>query len=275
MDERTKEAIRESPAFAAMVLASVIAPAPGWRPWTRDELEILDREFPVAGLDRCVELLPGRTISAIAQRAMQRKLRNPHCRWWRSTPEMDEAIRRVYQGEVDAGPRAIGVKALAAEMRIPRHVLFRRARQLGFVVPRFKEPAWSEAEIKLLAQHAHQSPERIAQVFRGNGFRRSVTSVNLKRKRLDLIGGNGEYVTASAAAKLFGFGCAKTVTAWIAAGRLPADRRGTARKECQGGDHHWIRLRDLRRFVIENPEAIDLRKVDKLWFIDFLAGAVR
>jgi hypothetical protein len=48
--------------------------------------------------------------------------------------------------------------------------------------------------------------------------------------------------------------------------------RGTARVAEQGGDEYRIAARDVRRFVIANAAAIDLRKVEKFWFIELLAG---
>ncbi|KKK66329.1 hypothetical protein LCGC14_2965200 [marine sediment metagenome] len=55
-------------------------------------------------------------------------------------------------------------------------------------------------------------------------------------------------------------------------GWLKVDRRGTERTPVQGGDMWWIRYAEVRRFVVDNAVAVDIRKVDKFWFIDLLAG---
>jgi hypothetical protein len=61
------------------------------------------------------------------------------------------------------------------------------------------------------------------------------------------------------------------VTGWVNKGWLRAARRGTERTPQQGGDEHWIHMRDVRRFVIDNVAAVDFRKVDKFWLVDLLA----
>jgi hypothetical protein len=46
--------------------------------------------------------------------------------------------------------------------------------------------------------------------------------------------------------------------------------------EQQNGDIYLIREKDVRRFILEHPTEIDLRKVDRLWFLDLLTnGLVR
>jgi hypothetical protein len=57
---------------------------------------------------------------------------------------------------------------------------------------------------------------------------------------------------------------------------LKAKFRGTARTEQQNGDIYLIREKDVRRFILERPTDIDLRKVDQLWFLDLITnGLVR
>ena len=62
------------------------------------------------------------------------------------------------------------------------------------------------------------------------------------------------------------------VTRAIEAGRLRATRRGTARKPAQGGDIWWIREKHLRAYIVDNIWEIDIRKVDKYWFVDLLVN---
>ena len=57
---------------------------------------------------------------------------------------------------------------------------------------------------------------------------------------------------------------------------LKAKFRGTARGPQQNGDSYLIQEKDVRRFILEHPTEIDLRKVDQLWFIDLITnGLVR
>jgi len=62
------------------------------------------------------------------------------------------------------------------------------------------------------------------------------------------------------------------VTRAITAGRLRAQKRGTSRSERQGGDIYYIRPRAIRDYIMENICEIDIRKVDKYWFVDALAN---
>ena len=66
------------------------------------------------------------------------------------------------------------------------------------------------------------------------------------------------------------------VTRWIKSGHLKAKLRGTARTPQQNGDSYLIQEKDARRFILEHPTDIDLRKVDQLWFLDVITnGLVR
>jgi len=52
--------------------------------------------------------------------------------------------------------------------------------------------------------------------------------------------------------------------------------RQTWRGEKQNGDIYLILEKDVRRFILEHPTEIDLRKVDQLWFLDLVTnGLVR
>jgi len=37
----------------------------------------------------------------------------------------------------------------------------------------------------------------------------------------------------------------------------------------QNGDSYLIQEKDVRRFILEHPTDIDLRKVDQIWFLDY------
>ena len=53
---------------------------------------------------------------------------------------------------------------------------------------------------------------------------------------------------------------------------LRATRRGTERTERQGGDTYWIAHKAVHAFVLTYPDEIDLRKVEKWWFLDLLTA---
>lgn len=183
------------------------------------------------------------------------------------TPEMDALIRRVYRTEGTGNDQ---VRDLARRLGLPRWKVSRRALQLGVRENRIKEPAWSAAELEKLEAHAHLSPGRISILFARAGYRRTDTAITLKLRRLRLRQ-NLKGMSAHQVAECFGVD-SKTVTRWIRHGLLHADRRGTERTEAQGGDMWFIRDKYLRRFVLENLQVVDLRKVDKFWFVDLLTG---
>lgn len=186
------------------------------------------------------------------------------------TLEMDERIRDSYRTDTRKG----SVDALAEKMMLPRWRVSKRAREIGAYEPRIKEKPWSATELHILEHRAHLTPERIQIALKKAGFRRSLTGIVLKRKRMRFPA-NLKGMSARQCAECFGLGCAKSVVRWIEKGLLKAERRGTARVEEQGGDMWFIRDKHLRKFVIENVGLIDIRKVDKFWFVDLLTGGGR
>ena len=182
------------------------------------------------------------------------------------TPEMAEQIHRLYLSPTGSGE----VKALAEKLRIPRWKLTRYARNQGWL-PTYKGSAhWSQEEIDILDRYAYLSPPRIQVRLRQAGFRRSETSIVIKRKRMNLMA-NLDGQTCSSLSKCFGVN-QKTVAYWIGKGWLKARRRGSARTPEQGGDIYYIVDRAVRKFVKDHPHLVDLRKVDKEWFIDLLTN---
>lgn len=245
--------------------------------WTGREEKILREAYPHGGVPACLPLLPGRTASSIYNRAGQLGLRStplvkkngfPRERWT-SNEQIDRLIVEVYQ----RAPKKNDVNRLAATINRPRYWVSARSRKLGCVSPRFRQPPWTEAEDDIIAAWAARSPAAIARRLKANGFARTETAIVVRLKRLGQPRGRNadvDHYTANALAKLFGID-RKGVGIWIAKGWLKAGRRGTDRHSANGGDEFWIHRRDIRRFVIENPAAVDLRKVEKLWFIEMLA----
>ena len=100
---------------------------------------------------------------------------------------------------------------------------------------------------------------------------RSETAIKVQLRREDADRKDPHHCSASALAQLFGVD-PKRVTGWILRGLLKAERRGTDRVATQRGDSWWIHRRAVRRFIIDNASAFDIRKVDKFWFVDLLAN---
>lgn len=243
--------------------------------WSTAEDRVLREHYGSSGGPaRCAELL-GRSLSAVYSHAQTLGLRGtryapvrPGARKYEATPAIDAEIRRVYQEP----PRRNAVKELAARVGRPRWWVSKRALALGLSVPRFKEPDWSAKELELLRALAHHTPPVIARKFRASGFRRSETAIVVKRKRLALDLRDSDHFTAAQLAGLMGVN-GTTVAGWIRREGVPATRRGTRRVAAQGGDAHWIARRDLRAWIARHAQLVDLRKVDRFWFLDLAFGA--
>ncbi len=183
------------------------------------------------------------------------------------TPELDNLITKVYQSNIG---RQSMVKKLAIELNVPRWKITRRAAEIGAYIPLKKEPEWSEQELSIMGKYAHLNLSFIQTKLEHEGFHRSLTGIQLKRKRMRFIS-NLEGMSAFKAAEFFGVD-RHWVTDKIRDGLIKAEMRDTLRTEKQGGDTYFIKEKELRRFIISNPELIDLRKVEKFYFIELLAN---
>jgi hypothetical protein len=187
------------------------------------------------------------------------------------TDQIDQLIREIYLNHRDAKTRP-GVLLLAKKVGMPHWALKKRARELGLA--RTKELPWSERELGILARCAWMSDERIRLKLKAAGYSRTVTGIHLKLKRMRFKH-DGSFYSAYSLAQALGID-PHAVTRWIKSGHLKAKFRGTARGPQQNGDSYLIQEKDVRRFILEHPTDIDLRKVDQLWFLDLLTnGLVR
>lgn len=247
--------------------------------WTGREEKLIREHYPTGGINACLEHLPGRTASSIYNRAGVMGLRGPrvqhdfHRQRWSSNEQIDRIITEVYS----RAPKKNDIAKLAATIGRPRWWVSKRARTLGIVMPRFKAPPWTEPELEIIATFAHRSGKAIRAQLNKRGFIRSETAIIVQLKRRGHGTGKNadfDHYTAQGLSKLFGVD-RSTVKGWIVKGWLKAQRRGTARTEQQGGDEYWIHRRDVRAFVIENVSVVDLRKVEKFWFVELLVSGAR
>jgi hypothetical protein len=183
------------------------------------------------------------------------------------TDQIDQLVREIYLNPPNAKTRP-GIRLLAKKVGIPHWALKKRARELGLA--RTKEMPWSEPELEVLARYAWMSDERIRLKLKAAGYARTVTAIHLKLKRMRFKH-DGSFYSANGLAQALGID-SHAVTRWIKSGRLKAKHRGTARTEQQNGDMYLIHEKDVRRFILEHPTEIDLRKVDQLWFLDVLTN---
>jgi hypothetical protein len=184
------------------------------------------------------------------------------------TPEQDKIIFHVYR-EMQYTQKRAWVKELAKRFGVPSWKISRRARLIGAYEPRVKESPWSSGELHILELNALYSCEVIQRKLKAQGFIRSIAGIDVKRGRLRLREKHNP-CSAQAVASCFGIDV-HTVLRWIEKGWLKACRKGTRRSGLQGGDEWIIKEKDIRDFIVKNIGLIDLRKVDKFWFVDILA----
>ncbi|MFW6148141.1 MAG: hypothetical protein ACOC6B_07110 [Thermodesulfobacteriota bacterium] len=185
---------------------------------------------------------------------------------WIITPEIHELIKQVYKTSSGNGE----VKALAKRLRYPRWKISRYALSQGWVARQKKEKEWCEEELAVLERNAHLSLPRIQARLKAHGYHRTEQGISLKRKRMRLLTSlDGQ--SATSLAECLGVDT-HVITKAIHSGRLKAKKRETARTKKQGGDIYFIRDKHVRDYIIDNLHEIDIRKVDKWWFVDILAG---
>jgi hypothetical protein len=187
------------------------------------------------------------------------------------TDQIDQLVREIYLAAPGAKTRP-GIRLLAKKVGMPHWALKKRARELGLA--RAKELPWSEPELEILARYAWMSDDRIRLKLKAAGYPRTVSAIHLKLKRMRFKH-DVSFYSANGLAQALGID-SHAVTRWIKSGHLKAKFRGTARTEQQNGDIYLIHEKDVRRFILEHPTDIDLRKVDQLWFLDLITnGLVR
>lgn len=183
------------------------------------------------------------------------------------TPEMHARIERVYKRDSGNGQ----VAALARTLNLPRWKVTRYAIQQGWIAKqKAKGPTWTEEEIEQLQKFARYAIPTIRRKMAEKGYKRSETAIVLKLRRMKMRQNlNGH--SARDVARCLGVDD-HFITRAIKGGRLKATRRGTARNERQGGDHWYILDQNIRKYILNHLYEIDIRKVDKYWFVDLLAN---
>lgn len=237
--------------------------------WTGREEKLLRLHYPIGGVSLCLQHLPGRTASSIYNRVGQLGLRialadgkAPQDRTkWETSLFIDGLIKTTYQTR----PDKMAVQNCSNVVGRPRWWVSKRAAQLGLVTPRFKELPWSEAEIEFISDNAHKTPCALRRLMTNKGFARSETAISLKIKRLHLDRTDPHHLNANQLSEAMGVD-RKTVGRWIEKGLLKAKRRESTDTD----DFWWIHRKHVRAFIEDNVAIVDVRKVDKFWFIDLL-----
>jgi hypothetical protein len=239
------------------------------RYWSAGDIAVLKEYYPKGSAAAVLARLPDKTLSGVYVKAQQLSLTAGRGEKIVPKAGFDDRLRKFYQ---EGDGRAKGeCNAFADKEKLPRWWVTKRATKLGLVRPHRKEPPWTKRELALMPKLPLHDPDKCAEIMRQHGFRRSPTAIMVKSKRLNLSRRFREAMSARAVAKILGVDD-KNVTADIIRGDLKAGRRKTRRLVQQGGDWWTVSAAQLRRYILDHLERIDLRKVDKVAFVQIVAG---
>ena len=244
------------------------------RRWTLEEDAFIERHYPDGGAVGCLRYMAAdRTERAVYNRARKLGIRStkqstPHIRRYEQSDEIDRAITDAFLEP----PRRGMVDDLARRLDRPRWWVSKRAAALGCVEPRFPSKRWSERERDIVRRNAHLTAHAIEKKLAAAGFNRTPAAIGLLMKRRKFERQHPDAMSGHTVARLLGVD-PTTVKTWIRDGKLRSDRRGTERLTVQGGDQHMVSRAQVRTFVIAHPTSVDLRKVDREWFIEVMSLA--
>lgn len=169
-----------------------------------------------------------------------------------------EILIKHYNGEHET------TQMLVRCLGVPRHVIYRWARELG--IKQRKTRTWTKEEIFYLESKLHiVSMDDLCTCLD-----RTEASIIQKAQQLGLSKMHEGYTMNALAA---GFGVHyDTVERWVEKGWLKGKRRQTRRT--YKGDIWYFSDANVREFVKRHPEHVDPRKADWLWLVDVLCGGL-
>lgn len=238
-------------------------------PWSARERQVLRERYLSEGGPACLRLLPVRNPGSLHMETQRLGLRKSKV-YQRQAPatERDDRLIRAYYGQTAHAYG--GHKALAAKTGRTKGWLLARARQLGLITGPLKAPAWSAAELAILAEYGHESDTQLRHRLKKAGYTRTCAAIagrywkyRIPRDRTD-----PDCWSANQVAFLMGVDVHK-VLRWIHGGRLRASQGAGAQRVT-----YQIRRADLRAFCITYPGEWDHRGCDHLWLIELLADRV-
>lgn len=158
--------------------------------------------------------------------------------------------------------------------KYPRWYVRRLAGGMG--LSRVKEPDWTASEERYLQERYPAMGLKALRsgMIRNGMYPRSITAIKLKLKRLHMAASQDDGFTLRGIEALLWGGLEQhhIISRWINKGWLRGKRRGTLRHKSQGGDVWYFSPENVRSFIINHPDEIDLRLVDGIAFIELLAG---
>lgn len=211
----------------------------------------------------CKSCNTARSASVLAASAKLRRLPN--------SPEIDEALRMVYGLSRDYGrgdsshTGSLTLKEITLRFGRTRGYLRRRAEELNLPLRQVKRHSkWSEEEQRILERNAHLSCEAIQKRLVNEGYKRTISAIR-DRITLHNLRQGTPYFRQEELVQYLGVSAQK-VRRWMQEGLIRCQRMQTNSPT----DPRLVHRNEVRRFVQRNPMAIDLRRVDQLWFLDIV-----
>ena len=243
-----------------------------YRPWTREELDLLEKSYQEGNQAAARNALPNRSKNAINNMLSKlciRRLRQHN----RVEPNefMDNAIREAYD-KSHAG-RYGAIREVAERFGVSPSIIKYRATKLGLVRHRDPNHFWTPAEDEILQESIQYGLNTVKARLKRAGYSRTLSAISNRRF---LLGINNlehpDIINAVGAAKVLGVG-EKVVGNWIRNGLLKAEKRKLYKPDTRDPYQWSIRHRDLRKFLINNPSKWDMRRVQyHHWLLELLAG---
>lgn len=229
--------------------------------WKTTEVARLERlSAEEAGVEQLLKELPGRSIDAIKKKAGEMNLPLPVAKGgqvWKSDEKTDALIKEAYA----SGSRG-AVTELAITLGVERWRISKRAGELGVASVRLKDTEWAPGELRVLEEFGEQGAAAVHRELRKRGHERSVGSVATMVAQWIATRERDDCWSARAVAEGMGVD-PHTVLRWITQGGLKAKQVGA----------QWeISRKAMKQWVVTHANAVDLKRVDKYWFIDMLGG---
>lgn len=184
------------------------------------------------------------------------------------TPATDDQLKTIYKTHTVRLRRLQQLEPLAVDTKIPVPALALRAVQLELDTRSHLN--WTKPELALLESHRHLSKQRISQTLAAHGFDRSPQAMKIiMGRKAFLKSAAPSHYSLIKLSKLVGLD-QHALTSWCLNGWLPFEKKGTARKQQQGGDSYLVKRTDVAAFFRTYPEMIHLGKINQIWFLELL-----
>lgn len=172
------------------------------------------------------------------------------------TPEQDELIRKRYDSQTST------INDLVDIFKVPRWAVHQRAIALE-VARTYDFRGWTPEQVAFLEKHYGRKSSR----WLGKKLGRTPMAVMLKKKRLGLRKTADGYTLRMLCE---GLGCDHhKVAKWESEGWIKSRPLGIYHPT---SEYRYFTDDAIRKFIRRHPEQIDLKRVEKMWFIDVLAG---